>query len=186
MVSRAGIDGVPGQLAYSTAKAAIIGLTRSAASALVSYNTTCNCIAPTAATRMLDGMDIARELFDQTGRWPSEVAEGSELDPANIAPLVLYLASPHAGNVSGRTFGARGLLYTLFSQPQEMRSLVVDADHWDLAMLFDQFPRTLGDGLVPEFSYYLDDIRGPLRMHPRVGTSYKWPTAIGEHRPVRP
>ena len=123
MVSRGGIDGIPTHAAYAAAKAGIIGLTRSAASVLVAYNVTCNCIAPTAATRMLDGMDIAKAHFERTGRWPSEVAEGTDLDPTNVAPLVIYLASDDAANVTGRVFGARGLTYTLYSEPEEIASL---------------------------------------------------------------
>ncbi len=172
MVSRGGIDGVPTHVAYAAAKAGIIGLTRSSASALVAYNVTCNCVVPTAATQMLDGMDIAKEHFARTGRWPSEVSEGTELDPANVAPLVIYLASEAAGNISGRIFGARGLTYTLYNELEEQVSLIADGGRWDLERLFDEFPSTLGEGLTATFSYYLDDIAGPVRLHPRVAGSY--------------
>ena len=173
MVSRGGIDGVPSHVAYAAAKAGIIGLTRSTASALVAYNVTCNCIAPTAATRMLDGMDVAKQHFERTGRWPSEVAEGTELDPANVAPLAVYLASTAAANISGRIFGARGLTYTLYNELEEVASLTAQGQQWDIDRLFDEFPKTLGQGLTPTFSYYLEDIAGPVRLHPRVAESYR-------------
>ncbi len=173
MVSRGGIDGVPSHVAYAAAKAGIIGLTRSAASALVAYGVTCNCVAPTAATRMLDGMGIAREHFERTGRWPSEVAEGTEMDPAHVAPLVIYLASEAAANISGRIFGARGLTYTLYNELEESASITAERASWDVEQLFAQFPTELGAGLVPTFNYYLDDIDGPVRLHPRVAESYR-------------
>jgi len=166
MVSRGGIDGIPTHVAYAAAKAGIIGLTRSSASALVAYNVTCNCVVPTAATQMLDGMDIAKDHFERTGRWPSEVAEGTALDPANVAPLIIYLASEAAANVSGRIFGARGLTYTLYNELEECASLTADGEQWDVDRLFDEFPTTLGEGLTATFSYYLDDIAGPVRLHP--------------------
>lgn len=173
MVSRGGIDGVPTHVAYAAAKAGIIGLTRSSASALVAYNVTCNCVVPTAATQMLDGMDISKEHFERTGRWPSEVAEGTDLDPANVAPLVIYLASEAAANISGRIFGARGLTYTLYNELEECVSLAAPEGRWDVERLFEEFPKTLGKGLTPTFSYYLDDIAGPVRLHARVAGSYR-------------
>lgn len=172
MVSRGGIDGVPTHVAYAAAKAGIIGLTRSAASALVAYDVTCNCVAPTAATRMFDGMDVSREHFERTGRWPSEVAEGTPMDPAHVAPLVVYLASEAAANISGRVFGARGLTYTLYNELEECASLTADGERWDVDRLFDDVPTGLGRGLTPTFSYYLDEIDGPVRLHHRVASSY--------------
>src|SRR3989442_3842214 len=38
-----------------------------------------------------------REVFAETGKWPSELAAGTERDPDNVAPLVVYLASDGEG-----------------------------------------------------------------------------------------
>src|SRR5919198_5149346 len=88
--------GAPGQPNYGAAKAGILGLIWSCANALSRYNVTSNAIMPAAATRMIDSTPRARELFEQTGRWPSELAAGTERDPENVAPLVVYLASDAA------------------------------------------------------------------------------------------
>lgn len=154
--SGAGIQGSPTMLPYSSAKAGVIGFTRSCANALARYNVTANCIAPLAATRMYDlGIAAAADIRSQTGKWPSETAEGTPLDPVHVAPLVTYLASPAAGNVSGRIFGGRGGRYTLYSEPQEIKELWSPGP-WDLDRLFAEFPQTLGLRLK------LEDLPTPL------------------------
>src|SRR5213594_3878426 len=50
--STAGLEGSPGQPNYAAAKEGIVGLTRSTALALAKYGVRCNCISPTADTRM--------------------------------------------------------------------------------------------------------------------------------------
>ena len=85
--------GAPGQPNYAAAKAGIIGLTWSTANAMAKYGVTCNAIMPSGATRMIDSTPRGREVFESTGKWPSEQAVGTERDPDNVAPLVVYLAS---------------------------------------------------------------------------------------------
>ena len=94
------------------------------------------------------------------------------MDPAHVAPLVVYLASEAAANISGRVFGARGLTYTLYNELEECASLTADGERWDVDRLFDDVPTGLGRGLTPTFSYYLDEIDGPVRLHHRVASSY--------------
>ena len=45
------------------------------------------------------------------------------LKPEHIAPLVVYLASDQAKDVSGQVFGVRGNEIYLFSQPRPVRTL---------------------------------------------------------------
>ena len=85
--------GAPGQPNYAAAKAGIIGLTWSTANAMAKYGVTCNAIMPSGATRMIDSTPRGREVFEETGKWPSEQAVGTERDPDNVAPLVVYLSS---------------------------------------------------------------------------------------------
>src|SRR5213596_1267065 len=88
--------GAPGQPNYAAAKAGILGLTWSTANALAKYGVTANAILPSGATRMIDSTPRGREVFEQTGKWPSEAAAGTERDPDNVAPLVVFLASDAA------------------------------------------------------------------------------------------
>src|SRR5262249_14508942 len=64
--------------------------------ALARYNVTANAIMLSAATRMIDSTPRGKEVHEQTGKWPSELAAGTERDPENVAPLVVYLASDDA------------------------------------------------------------------------------------------
>jgi NAD(P)-dependent dehydrogenase (short-subunit alcohol dehydrogenase family) len=140
--------GSPGQPNYGAAKAGILGLTWSTANALAKYGVTANAILPSGATRMIDSTPRGRQVFEQTGKWPSEQAKGTERDPDNVAPLVVYLSSDAAAGVNGQAFHSFGYGYTLLAQPQAIRRL--DADRRltpdELAQLF---PRTLGADLTP-------------------------------------
>ncbi|MBV9356164.1 MAG: SDR family oxidoreductase, partial [Chloroflexi bacterium] len=109
--------GSAGQPNYGAAKAGILGLTWSTANALGRYGVTANAIMPSGATRMIDSTPRGRELFEQTGKWPSEMAQGTERDPDNVAPIVVYLASDRAAGVNGQVFHSYGFGYTLLAQP---------------------------------------------------------------------
>jgi NAD(P)-dependent dehydrogenase (short-subunit alcohol dehydrogenase family) len=138
--------GAPGQPNYAAAKAGIIGLTWSTANALAKYGVTANAIMPSGATRMIDSTPRGRTVFEQTGKWPSEQAVGTERDPDNVAPLVVYLASDAAAHVNGQVFHSFGYGYTLLQQPQAVRRLEPNRrlDPEELAQLF---PKTLGSDL---------------------------------------
>jgi len=140
--------GAPGQPNYAAAKAGILGLTWSTANALAKYGVTANAIRPSGATRMIDSTPRGRAVFEQTGKWPSEQAVGTERDPDNVAPLVVYLAGDAAAGVNGQVFHSFGYGYTLLAQPQAARRLEADRrlDPEELAQLF---PKTLGADLRP-------------------------------------
>src|SRR5574342_92305 len=118
--------GSPGQPNYGAAKAGIIGLTWSTANAMAKYGVTTNAIMPSGATRMIDYTPRGRAVFEQTGKWPSEQAVGTERDPDNVAPLVVYLSSDAAASVNEQVFHSFGYGYTLLAQPLAVRS--IDAD----------------------------------------------------------
>ena len=122
--------GSPGQPNYAAAKAGIMGLTWSTANALGKYGVTANAIMPSGATRMIDSTPRGKEVFEETGKWPSEMAKGTERDPDNVAPLVVYLASDAAANVNGQVFHSYGYGYTLLEQPHAVRSIRAQ-QRWD-------------------------------------------------------
>src|SRR5258706_15167033 len=138
--------GAPGQPNYAAAKAGIIGLTWSTANAMAKYGVTVNAIMPSGATRMIDSTPRGRTVFEQTGKWPSEQAVGTERDPDNVAPLVVYLASDAAAHVNGQVFHSFGYGYTLLAQPQAVRRLEADR-RLDPEALAQLLPNTLGAGL---------------------------------------
>src|ERR1700682_1502352 len=118
--------GAPGQPNYAAAKAGIIGLTWSTANAMAKYNVTANAIMPSGATRMIDSTPRGKKVFEETGKWPSEQAVGTERDPDNVAPLVVFLASEAAARVNGQVFHSFGYGYALMAPPQAIRR--IDAD----------------------------------------------------------
>jgi len=152
--------GAPGQPNYAAAKAGIIGLTWSTANAMAKYGVTVNAIMPSGATRMIDSTPRGRQVFESTGKWPSELAVGTDRDPDNVAPIVVYLSSDAAANVNGQVFHARGYGYTLLEQPHAVRHIKAGR-RWDPEELVKLFPETLGGNLkVPpsiEFAQKLDD-----------------------------
>ncbi len=140
--------GAPGQPNYAAAKAGILGLTWSTANAMAKYGVTANAILPSGATRMIDSTPRGRAVFEQTGKWPSEQAKGTERDPDNVAPLVVYLSSDAAAGVNGQAFHSFGFGYTLMAQPQAIRRLD-GSKRFTPAELAKLFPSTLGADLAP-------------------------------------
>ncbi|MBE9538994.1 MAG: SDR family NAD(P)-dependent oxidoreductase [Proteobacteria bacterium] len=96
--SASGLYGNQGQTNYGSAKAGIASFTITAAMELKKFGVTVNAIAPGALTRMTAplGMDKLAE---------KAAAKGFDFtDPANIAPLVVWLASAESKDISGRVF----------------------------------------------------------------------------------
>jgi len=98
--SGAGLQGSVGQSAYSAAKAGIAALTLVQAAELGRYGITANAIAPSARTRMTE------QVFAEMMKKPEEGFDA--MDPANIAPLVVWLGSAESKDVTGRVFELAG------------------------------------------------------------------------------
>ena len=121
--STSGLYGALGQPNYAAAKNGIIGLMWSTANAMAKYGVTANSIMPSGATRMIDSTPRGREVYETTGKWPSEQAVGTERDPDNVAPLVVFLSSDQAAAINGQVFHSFGFGYTLLAQPQASRRI---------------------------------------------------------------
>ncbi len=139
--------GSPGQPNYAAAKAGILGLTYSAANSLAKYGITVNAIMPGASTRMTDTIPAGR-MPGATGIPQSENVEGTPRDPANVAPLVVFLASDDAANVNGQCFGASGYRITRYTHIVPDRIVAKDGP-WTVEKLADEFKRSLGTDLIP-------------------------------------
>jgi NAD(P)-dependent dehydrogenase (short-subunit alcohol dehydrogenase family) len=98
--SGAGLQGSIGQSAYSAAKAGIAALTLVQAAELARYGVTANAIAPSARTRMTEG------AFAEMMKKPD--AGFDAMDPANVSPLLVWLASAEARDVTGQVFEVAG------------------------------------------------------------------------------
>jgi NAD(P)-dependent dehydrogenase (short-subunit alcohol dehydrogenase family) len=98
--SGAGLLGSVGQGNYSAAKGAIAAMTLVAAAEMGRYGVTVNALAPAARTPMTEG------VFAEQMKAPAEGFDA--MDPANVSPLVVWLASVESGDVSGRVFEVEG------------------------------------------------------------------------------
>ncbi|KAF8525833.1 multifunctional beta-oxidation protein [Hysterangium stoloniferum] len=92
--SGVGLYGNFGQANYSTAKSAIIGLTRTLAIEGRRYNILANCIAPSAGTAMTSTI------------WTQEIVD--MFKPDYVAPVVGYLSSESNEDDSGNLFEVSG------------------------------------------------------------------------------
>lgn len=99
--SGSGLRGNPGQLNYAAAKAGIAVMTVVAARELERYGVRVNAIAPVARTRMtMETPGLAEKLAVREGRFDA-------WDPANVAPLVAWLAAGEC-RVNGQLLMIRG------------------------------------------------------------------------------
>jgi NAD(P)-dependent dehydrogenase (short-subunit alcohol dehydrogenase family) len=99
------------QANYSAAKGGIVSLVRSAAVGLHRYGVRANAIAPIARTRM-------------SANVPSALAENG--DPEDVAPLVVYLLSDAASDVTGQVYTSVGSRIAVWNQPAEVRQMTTE------------------------------------------------------------
>jgi 3-oxoacyl-[acyl-carrier protein] reductase len=96
VTSYTGLHGNIGQAAYATAKAGIVGFTKTAAKELARFGVTVNAISPNAATRMTDSIpEGPREDF------LSLIPMRRFAEPSEIASGVLFLGSEESGYITG-------------------------------------------------------------------------------------
>jgi NAD(P)-dependent dehydrogenase (short-subunit alcohol dehydrogenase family) len=135
--SGVGMWGSVSQANYAAAKGGIVALMRSAAVGLQKYGVTANCIAPVANTRMAANV-------------PGGTAETGE--PEDVAPMVVYLLSDAAREVTGQTYTVVGGKVALWSQPREIREVTKDG-RWTPEELAKVLPDEVGIDRMPMFEY---------------------------------
>lgn len=122
MTSTSGLVGNIGQANYSAAKMAIVGLSKSIALDMQRYNVRSNCVAPFAWGRMTG--NIPATTPDQIAR----VERLMQMTPEKNAPLVVYLGSDAAKDISGQIFAVRKNEIFVMSQIRPVRSVHAAAD----------------------------------------------------------
>jgi NAD(P)-dependent dehydrogenase (short-subunit alcohol dehydrogenase family) len=124
----------PGQTNYGAAKAGIAALTLVAAAELERYGVRVNAIAPIARTRLTEATPGLGAIF-------SAAVEEDEFDyfsPANISPLVAYLASEKCP-LTGQVFAVQGGAISTLAGWHDVRTIETDGP-WSIDDLAARLP----------------------------------------------
>jgi NAD(P)-dependent dehydrogenase (short-subunit alcohol dehydrogenase family) len=130
MTTSSGMFGLPNNLSYATAKAAVVGMTRSLATAGASHGIKVNLIAPGALTRM-----AGQPAADAAP--PTAVTDAAQMSPDLVAPLVAFLAHescPVTGEMYAAGFGRFARMFVASSpgwaQVASAPTVEDVAEHW--------------------------------------------------------
>jgi NAD(P)-dependent dehydrogenase (short-subunit alcohol dehydrogenase family) len=135
--STSGLVGNPGQSNYGAAKSGIASFSLIIAEELKRYGVRVNAIAPAARTRMTESTPGLADIVAV----PEDPSAFDSWDPANISPLVAYLATEQCP-ATGRVFFVQGGTVRNFENWM-MTDKIEKNDRWTVAELQAQMP-TLG------------------------------------------
>jgi NAD(P)-dependent dehydrogenase (short-subunit alcohol dehydrogenase family) len=127
--STSGLLGNPGQTNYGAAKAGIGAFTVICAQELSRYGVRSNAIAPAARTRMTEATPGLGDIV----KAPEDPGKFDVWNPANISPLVAYLATEGC-EAQGKVFFVQGGSVKLF-QGWTMTEGIEKNDRWTVAEL---------------------------------------------------
>jgi NAD(P)-dependent dehydrogenase (short-subunit alcohol dehydrogenase family) len=134
MTSTSGIVGNFGQANYGAAKLGIFALSKCIALDMARFGVRSNCIAPFAWSRLIG--TIPTKSAEEEAR----VEKIKRMTPEKIAPMVVYLCSDAAAEVTGQVFGVRYNEIFLFGHPRPVRS-VQRGEGWT--------PATIAEHAIP-------------------------------------
>jgi len=133
--STSGLLGNPGQANYGAAKAGIGAFTTITAMELDRYGVRVNAIAPAARTRLTEATPGLGDVV----KAPDDAGAFDVWDPANISPLVGYLAS-EACTLTGKVFFVQGGKVQVMT-PWAMAEAIEKPDRWTVAELEAEMKR---------------------------------------------
>lgn len=119
-VSTTGLIGNLGQANYGAAKLGVAGMSKCIAMDMARYNVRSNCVSPFAMSRMIGSIP------SDTPEAKDRLEKLSAMEPGKIAPLVAYLCSDAAEDVSGQIFAVRANEIFLMGQSRPLRGMHAD------------------------------------------------------------
>jgi NAD(P)-dependent dehydrogenase (short-subunit alcohol dehydrogenase family) len=105
VASGAGLHGMPRNPAYCAAKAGVVGLTKALAIDHAADGIRVNCVSPGAVLTPLMRRNRTPEEIEMLGRG---ALLGRVADPAELADVIVYLASDQASYITGKTIEVDG------------------------------------------------------------------------------
>jgi NAD(P)-dependent dehydrogenase (short-subunit alcohol dehydrogenase family) len=142
ITSASGLIGNFGQANYSAAKLGICALSKSIALDMRRFNVRSNCLAPFAWSRMTS--EIPADNEDQKRR----VERLKKMLPEKNAPLVVFLGSDEARDITGQIFAVRNNELFVFSQSRPIRS-VHRAEGWTAQSIAEHALPAIKANLAP-------------------------------------
>jgi NAD(P)-dependent dehydrogenase (short-subunit alcohol dehydrogenase family) len=137
--STSGLLGNPGQTNYGAAKAGIAAFSQICAMELSErYGVRVNAIAPAARTRMTEATPGLGDIVQP----PSDPGKFDIWDPANVSPLVAWLATEDCP-ANGRVFFVQGGKVQNF-QPWTLADSIDKDDRWTVAELQTEMKKLTG------------------------------------------
>jgi NAD(P)-dependent dehydrogenase (short-subunit alcohol dehydrogenase family) len=143
--SESGLYGNVGQVNYAAAKSGIASMTLVMARELQRVGVTVNAIAPRARTRMTE--DLAPYSERERGDYDDRA-------PENISPVVVWLASPEAADITGQVFAVRGPIVQLVHGFEPGPTIDAGGRAWNADELVSQGRKLFdkrGPGLPPNY-----------------------------------
>lgn len=138
--SASGVFGNVGQANYGAAKAAIASLTQIGAMELGRYGITVNAVCPTARTR-LTLMGSTRVNDVEANGW-------DPLDPANVPPLLAFLASDEAAEITGQVFGVYGGIVQVYEPWRPAAAIRTDGGPFEVEEIAERWRELFPDGVT--------------------------------------
>jgi NAD(P)-dependent dehydrogenase (short-subunit alcohol dehydrogenase family) len=133
--STSGLLANPGQVNYGAAKSGIATMTQIMAKELARYGVNVNAITPAARTRLTEATPGLGDMIAA----PGDAGAFDMWDPANISPLVAYLASASC-EFTGECFFVQGGKVTRF-QPWTMAETIDAERRWTVSELIAEMPK---------------------------------------------
>ncbi len=134
--STSGLIGNPGQTNYGAAKSGIATFSQICAMELGRYGVRSNAIAPMARTRLTE----ATPGLDDMVKVPEDAATFDAWDPANVSPMVAYLATADCP-FTGEAFLVQGSAVQRFQPWTLTEKIDNDNERWTVQQLIEQGPK---------------------------------------------
>jgi len=143
-VTSGGHFGLPNMSAYGASKGAAASFTYAWSAEMKEFNIRVNALSPMAATRMADASAayMASKGLKKASNVSGPPAEAN-------APVVVYLLSDLAKDVTGQIVRIEGKELSLVSHPGVALPIFERSAGWDIASVADAFTRELGKRQFP-------------------------------------